>query len=114
MIRTRPVTCERCGRAWRVSLECVVCPDCGESAPNYTVDGVPFCGLHETAMLPCRMTGLFLTTTFTREFHEAWAHFPNARVDCEPPQAGQPTIESYYCPVCERVLRSWRSAEGRD
>jgi len=111
MIRTRSITCDRCGRTWQVSSERVDCPECGDSPPNYAVDGVPYCGLHELAMLPCRITGQFLFTTFEDGFRQAWKYFPNARVDGEP-EAGERTMESYYCPECDRLLRSWRSADA--
>jgi hypothetical protein len=88
-----------------------VCPECGESPANYERDGVAFCGLHETAMLPCRITGQFLLTTFTDEFKQAWKRFPNANVDGEP-RAGQDVFDSHCCPECERLLRSWRSGDS--
>ena len=57
-----------------------MCPDCGESPANYEVDGAAFCGLHEITMLPCRVAGQFLLTTFTDDFRDAWKFFPNANV----------------------------------
>lgn len=110
MIRVHDIVCSRCGSTWQVSQCQVCCPTCRESPASLKVDNNILCGLHESRMLPCEMTGQFLMVHYSDEFMAAWKFFPNANID-PPPETGEPTVATTYCPVCQALYEDrWRSA----
>jgi hypothetical protein len=102
----RSIVCDRCGTKWHLSQIAIVCPKCGESPPNYQLDGAWYCGVHGVRMRSCRQTGQFLRTVYDEDYRRAWRNFPNLKLDRDVPD-DLPSVDSFYCEQCEALHQRW-------
>lgn len=75
---------------------------------EYVKGGIAYCSLHRARLVPYRVSGSFLLTTYE-------PNYLTARRQCFPCSQWietdkNATIEAFYCEECERLQVAWIAA----